>query len=146
MHGYNGILPGAQVQTSTRLSEWLCALAVLPAARVTGSVISVLLSALFSASLAIQIILEGGLIKTWFYMIVNFFVMPMSILLMIFYLRYLYLYDSSTRNFLDVEYCKAYMRRACLPEMAKKYQQMIKECSDPAQIRNLFAETEDLLK
>ena len=39
---------------------------------------------------------------------------------------------------MDDEYCKAYMRKECLPEIAKKANKLIKSGKDSSEIKNII--------
>jgi len=57
---------------------------------------------------------------------------------MYFYFRFLYSSEKSIKDYMDDKYCKAYMRKECLPEIAKKANKLIKSGKDSQDIKNII--------
>jgi hypothetical protein len=49
-------------------------------------------------------------------------------------------------NFLDVDYCKAYIRSQSLPEIVTKYREEIKKGKNSSELNEYHIEYEKLLK
>jgi hypothetical protein len=98
-----------------------------PAIKVTAIAITALLSNVFAAAFIIDITNSYGHLG-WlsFYKSIYFYLGISLFILLYFYYRAIYNYDNNLENFLDLDYCKAYMRRECLPELAKKAKEDIK--------------------
>ena len=84
-------------------------------------------SGVLSGTFVAEISGPNGFVWRSFYLTKSFWALVVLSLLMYFYNRMVYLHEREIKRFLDNDYCKAYMRSKCLPEVAEKYKQLIRD-------------------
>ncbi len=97
-----------------------------PAPRTFFSAVLPIFAGVFSGSFILEITTSKGLAWGTFYRTYSFYALFVLSLCIYWYNRQLYLYEREVRNFLDDDYCIAYMRSKCLPEAAERYRELIR--------------------
>jgi len=101
-------------------------------------IFSLVIFSILSSTLTIEITkndkVEWGLI----FHSISFYILLFLIVLMYFYFCFLYSSEKSVRDYIDDKYCKAYMRRECLPEIAKTAKKIIKSGKSTQEIKNII--------
>lgn len=97
-----------------------------PALKTLLSVASAILSGVLSSSFVVEIAKPTGIEWSTFYLAKSFYALLVLICFLYLYSRALYQYETSVLQFLDNDYCTAYLRSQCLPEMAEKAKEQIR--------------------
>ncbi len=107
-------------------------------------ILSVLLSGILCSAFVAEITINNALDWASFYKASSFwFIIVYSILLYL-YNRFIYRFEKNILNFLDDNYCLAYIRRECLPEIVNKYKQDIKSGKQPNEFIDIKKELKKL--
>ena len=111
---------------------------------------------MFVFSVVISGILCGGFINEitadrqvkWsnFYQSTCFYLLVIYCFLAFIYFRFVYNEDVRTEDFKDDNFCKAYMRKEAIPELARKYKEELKKGSKPSELKEYHKELRELLK
>jgi len=101
-------------------------------------IFSLIIVSVLSGAFITEINIDGKLCWMVFYKARSFYGLIIFGFLIYFYYRFLYSYDKSIINFKDDAYCKAYMRKECLPELAKKAKKLIKSGKSTEEIKNII--------
>jgi hypothetical protein len=101
-------------------------------------VFSLVIFSVLSGTFTVEITKNGVLEWNLFFRSVSFYLLLILIILMYFYFRFFYTLEKSIHDFKDDNYCKAYMRKECLPELAKKVNKMIKTGKDSQDVKNIL--------
>lgn len=101
-------------------------------------VFSLVVFSVLSSTFTIEITKDGVLNWTLITQSISFYVLLVLVILMYFYFRFLYSSEKSIKDYMDDKYCKAYMRKECLPEIAKKANRLIKSGKDSQEIKNII--------
>ena len=75
-----------------------------------------------------------------FYKTKSFYGLCASSILMYLYFRLQFEFDHSVEKFKDDQYCKAYIRKQCLPEIAKKASKLIKNGKSKGRLKDLMSD------
>jgi hypothetical protein len=116
-----------------------------PGWRTVASVVSLLVSGILTSAFVAEITTSQGLAwrtapeRVSFYLLVGFGCISFA------YNRAVFRYDTRVERFLDDDYCKAYMRSQCLPEAARRYQELIR-AGDVGELRRAMDEVKRILK
>jgi hypothetical protein len=103
-------------------------------------VFSLVIFSVLSGAFTTEISIDGNLEWSTFYKARSFYGLMLSSILMYFYFRLQFSFDQNVTKFQDDEYCKAYMRKECLPEAAKKINTLIKDGKSTKQVKNIITE------
>ncbi len=103
-------------------------------------VFSIVIFGILSGAFIAEITINGKIEWGSFYKATSFYLLLFCCLLMYFYFRLQFNFEESIEKFKDDEYCKAYMRKQCLPEMAKKTNKLIKKGRDKNQLKDLMSD------
>lgn len=105
---------------------------------------SLIIAGILSNTFVAEITIDSEIHLNLFYKTKSFYFLLIFIVLIYFYYRFLWSIDKSTADFKDDEYCKAYMRKECLPQYAKKINELIKSGKDANEVRNIIKKSEIL--
>jgi len=106
---------------------------------------SLIIASILSNTFVAEITIDSAIHWNLFYKTKSFYFLLIFVFLIYFYYRFLWSIDKSIADFKDDEYCKAYMRRECLPEYTKKINELIKSGKDAKEVWNIIKES-DILK
>ena len=101
-------------------------LLVSPLARTIAFVSSSIIAAILAGAFVTEITVSGTIQWSHFFKTLSFYGLVFQSILVYGYQRFLFSYERKVEKFADAVYCKAYMMSKCLPEMADKYIQMIR--------------------
>jgi magnesium-transporting ATPase (P-type) len=90
-------------------------------------IVSGVLCSAFVAEITVAEILNWGL----FYKTTTFWIIVIYCILLYFYNSTVYKYEKNVLKFLDDDYCLAYIRQQCLPDLVEKYKQDLKSGKQP---------------
>lgn len=97
-----------------------------PALKTFFSALSLVATGVLASAFVVEINTPTGLVWSNFYRAKSFYGLFVLFLLLFFYNRALYEFETDVDRFLDKDYCTAYMRSQCLPEAAERYRQAIR--------------------
>jgi len=99
---------------------------ISPLARTIAFVSSSIIAAILAGTFVTEITVNGTIQWSQFYKTLSFYGLALQSILVYGYQRFLFSYERKVEKFADAVYCKAYVMSKCLPEMADKYIQMIR--------------------
>jgi hypothetical protein len=97
-----------------------------PSWRTFFSFIVPLIAGVVSGIFVSEITKNGLLDWSAFYKTKSFYGLVFLIFCIYHYNKAIYLYEKQVSQFLDADYCTAYVRSKCLPEAAERYKQLIR--------------------
>jgi len=103
-------------------------------------VLSVILSGILCSAFVTEITINGKLHWIDFYKTGSFWVIIIYSVVIYFYNKIVYKYEKNMLNFLDDDYCLAYIRQQCLPELVVKYKTDLKSGKLPKDIIDIKKE------
>lgn len=103
-------------------------------------VLSVILSGILCSAFVTEITIIGILHWANFYRTGSFWIIMVYSIIIYFYNRFVYKYEKNMLNFLDDDYCLAYIRQQCLPELVVKYKADLKSGKMPKDIIDIKKE------
>jgi|SRR3989344_5568148 len=103
-------------------------------------IFSLVVFSILSGAFITEITHDGSLDWSFFYKTKSFYILIACCILMYFYFKFIFFIDQSVEQFMDDEYCKAYMRKQCLPEVAKKVNGLIKKGKSTDEVRNIMSD------
>ncbi|HEY5592779.1 MAG TPA: hypothetical protein VIK55_17390 [Paludibacter sp.] len=103
-------------------------------------VLSVILSGILCSAFVTEITING--VVTWkvFYKTNTFWFIILYCIVIYFYNKVVYKYEKNMLNFLDDDYCLAYIRQQCLPELVVKYKTDLKSGKLPKDVIDIKKE------
>jgi hypothetical protein len=108
--------------------------------RTVVGIFSIIIFSILSGAFIAEITIDGTLRWNLFYKTKSFYFLIASCFLMYFYFRFQLEKDESIEKFKDDDYCKAYMRKQCLPEMAKKANEWIKNGKSKDHLKDIMSD------
>lgn len=102
------------------------------------SVFNVLIAGILTGSFVTEIAVNGELQWRDFYKTTIFYLLLLFAVFLYIYQKFLFNYERSILNFMDDDYCKAYMRKEYLPELARKTNELIKSGQDSGAVRDIL--------
>jgi len=103
-------------------------------------IFSIIIFSILSGAFITEITINGVLKWNFFYKTKSFYFLVIACILMYFYFRLQLDKDESIEKFKDDEYCKAYIRKECLPEVAKKANEWIKNGKDKNRLKDIMSD------
>lgn len=97
-----------------------------PGGKTIFSVVFPIITGVLSGTFVSEIANKSGLNWSLFYKTKSFYGLLFITILLYFYHRALYAYETKIMSFSDPDFCLAYMRSKCLPEAAEKYKEKIR--------------------
>lgn len=91
------------------------------------SVLFPIIAGVLASAFVVDISGPAGLEWRSFYHSTSFYILLFLVLIMLVYNSSLYRYERDIRRFLDTDYCTAYMVSECLPELAERTKQEIRQ-------------------
>lgn len=116
-----------------------------PAFKTWAFVLSVILSNILGGAFLMEIFIKGVIRWDMFYLTKSFYLIIIWGIVVYVYNRYAYIYEMDIIKFKDNEYCSAYIRSQCLPELAKKYNESIKN-GQMSELRNIMQAVKGIIK
>lgn len=107
---------------------------------------SVIVSGILCSAFVSEITINGKLVWKEFYRTFSFWGIVIYSFLLYLYNRLLYRYEKNILKYLDNDYCKAYIVKACLPELIDKYKNDIKSGKASNKFINISEELNKLKK
>lgn len=103
-------------------------------------VLSVILSGILCSAFVAEITINS--VVTWkvFYKTNTFWFIILYCIVIYFYNKVVYKYEKNMLNFLDDDYCLAYIRQQCLPELVVKYKTDLKSGKLPKDLIDIKKE------
>jgi len=108
--------------------------------------LSVLVSGILCSSFVAELYYEGKLHWEIFYRTTTFYLILVYGFIIYMYNRFLYRAEKNILNFLDDNYCSAYIINACLPDLIEKYKKDLKEGKNPSEFIDIQYELGKLKK
>ena len=101
-----------------------------PLVKTIIGIFSLIIFSVLSGAFVTELTHDGSIVWSDFYKAKSFYGLVLGAVLMYFYFRLQLGPDETVDKFRDDEYCKAYMRKQCLPELAKKINTSLKKAGD----------------
>ncbi len=101
-------------------------------------VFSLLIAGILSGTFVTEITVDGQLQWKLFYKAWSLYFLVGFTFLMYLYFKFLLSLDESINNFKDDMYCKAYMRKQCLPELARRTNELIQTGKDTDELKDII--------
>ena len=109
-------------------------------------IFSVLISGILCSAFVTEISLHGKLIWKSFYKAYTFWGLILYSILIYLYNRFIYKFEKNMMNFLDDDYCRAYIVQSCLPELINKYKNDLKSGKEGGELIDISKELKKLKK
>jgi magnesium-transporting ATPase (P-type) len=109
-------------------------------------ILSVVLSGVLCSAFITEITIEGKLVWMSFYKTTTFWIIIGYCLLLYLYNRFLYKFEKNILNYLDNDYCIAYIISECLPELVEKYKEDLKSGKNAEEFIDIKKELKKLKK
>jgi magnesium-transporting ATPase (P-type) len=109
-------------------------------------IFSVLISGILCSAFVTEISLNGELIWKSFYKAYTFWGLILYSILIYLYNRFIYKFEKNMMNFLDDDYCRAYIVQSCLPELIDKYKNDLKSGKEGGELIDISKELKKLKK
>lgn len=90
------------------------------------SVVIPIITGILSGTFIIEITTSQGLRWLSFYQSLSFYGLLFLVVVIYFYNRAVYVHEREIKQFLDNDFCIAYMRSKCLPEAAERWKELIR--------------------
>lgn len=103
-------------------------------------IFSIVVFSVLSGAFVAEITVEGKVQWFLFYKTASFYLLVLCSFLMYLYYKFQLDIDVSVEKFKDDDYCKAYMRKQCLPELAKKTNDLIKEGKTNGRLKDIMTD------
>lgn len=95
---------------------------------------SVIISGILCSAFVTEITINGTVVWSNFSKATSFWIIILYIIIIYLYNKITYTIDSDIKKYLDLEYCRSYAIKACLPEIAERLKQDIKEGKNISEI------------
>ncbi|MDB9510459.1 hypothetical protein PN499_04595 [Kamptonema animale CS-326] len=105
---------------------------------------SVIVSGVLSGTLVTEITINSKIDWKLIYKSTSFYFI--LLLLFLVYIYNKFLHEGKINEYKDKEFCRAYLRREALPELAKKNSELIKKGQNPQDLKDIDSLIEDLFK
>ncbi len=109
-----------------------------PAIKACLAIFSLILVAVLSGAFVAEITIDGKLRFGHFYRAISFYLLLGAAFLIYLYYKVLHVNPRDIENFKDDEFCKAYIRKECLPAAANKINKMIEGGKSIEEIKNIL--------
>ena len=117
-----------------------------PEVRTGIFVFSVLISGVLCSAFITEITQNGKLVWKDFYKAYTFWGLIIYSIIIYLYNRFIYRFEKNIMNFLDEDYCKAYIVQSCLPDLVEKYKEDLKSGKDSGELIDISKELKKLKK
>ncbi len=117
-----------------------------PEARTGIFILSVVLSGVLCSAFVTEITVEGKLVWSSFYKATSFWLICVYSVLLYLYNKFLYQYEKNIMNFLDDNYCKAYIKSQCLPEIVERWKKDLREGKNSTELIDIRIELKKLTR
>lgn len=107
---------------------------------------SVIVSGILCGWFIVEITQGNKIIWGSFYTVASFYFLLAYLIFVYIYNRYIYQHEKKVCNFLDDDYCRAYLRSECMPELVKKYRESIQKGKVPEELNDIHKEIKKILK
>ncbi len=94
------------------------------------NIFSIFIFSILSGAFVTEITINNSLNWGSFYKTKSFYFLILASIFIYFYFRFQIQIDESIEKFKDNDYCTAYMRSQCLPELAQKVNESIRKGND----------------
>lgn len=108
------------------MQKWIENIIKYPEVKTIFFVFSVIISGVLCSAFVTEITIDGFLNWSLFYKATSFWIVLIYAILIYLYNRIVYKYEKNILKFLDDDYCVAYIRQQCLPELVDKYKKDLK--------------------
>lgn len=98
-----------------------------PGLKVGISTVITILIGVFSGSLVTEITIGNEIVWLMFYRVFSFYALLALLLILVWYERFIYIFETDITQFGDPEFCEAYLRSQMLPELAERSRQLIRD-------------------
>ena len=119
---------------------------ISPGGKTFAFFMSVILSGIICGWFTTEISSSGTFKWKLFYKFPSFYALITYLLIIYLYNRYIYKKGKEMLNFLDDDYCKAYIRSQCMPELIEQYKKSIRQGDLPEGLNDIHKEIKRLLK
>lgn len=87
---------------------------------------SVIISGVLCSAFVAEITIDGVIEWNLCYKKTTFWVIILYMILVIIYNAFIYYQENNVKNFMDIEYCKAHIIKACMPDLIEQYKKDIR--------------------
>lgn len=109
------------------------------------SVFGTIVVGFFSGTLVTEMTVDGIISWKRFYLTASFYVLVAVAIVLYLYHKARFKMESSVLEFRDADYCVAYVRSKCIPEMAEKWRDRIRT-GDGGELTRAMAELKESLR
>ncbi len=125
-----------------KLREWIAS----PLGKTMIFIDAVILSGIFCGTFVTEITVEGALVWSGFYKTVSFYLIIGYCVILYLYNKFIYIQEKNMMNFLDEDYCKAYIRSKSLPIMMEKFEDIIRSGQNSSELVEIQNQLEEFIK
>ena len=126
-----------------KLKRWLAESAL---SKTVIFVVSIILAGILCGAFVTEITHNGVIRWKLFYKAKSFYLLLIFSFGVYLYNRFMCGVENRIRNYMDKDYCRAYIRSECLPELTKKYKEIIRNGQSGEELKEIQADLEDLIK
>jgi hypothetical protein len=109
-------------------------------------ILSVILSGILCSAFVTEITVDGKLVWSNFYKTTTFYLICVYCFIFSLYNRFLYNHEKNIERFADNNYCEAYIKSECLPELVEKWKKEIREGNASSELIDISAELAKIIK
>jgi len=109
-------------------------------------IFSVIISGILCSAFVSEISLNGKLVWNDFYKAYTFWGLIIYSIIIYLYNKFIYQFEKNMMNFLDDDYCKAYIVQSCLPDLVTKYKEDLKSGKESGELIDISKELKKLRK
>lgn len=122
------------------MQKWIENIIKYPEVKTVVFVFSVIISGVLCSAFVTEITVDGVLNWSLFHKATSFWIVLAYSILIYLYNRIVYKYEKNVLRFLDDDYCVAYIRQQCLPELVEKYKKDLKLGKQPKDLIDIKKE------
>lgn len=107
---------------------------------------SVIISGVLCSAFVAEITIEGIIVWTICYKKLSFWLIILYMILVVIYNIFIYRQENNIKNFMDIEYCKAYIIKACMPDLIEQYKKDIRSGKGNQGVSDLMVQLKKMKK
>lgn len=125
-----------------RVKKWI----LTPLGKTIVFVSSVIISGILCGTFVTEITVNGTLYWKKFNSTISFYLLVLYVVILYLYNRFIYVREKDIFNFLDEDYCKAYIRSRSLPAMMLRFESIIENGQNSSELIEIQNQLEELIR
>ncbi len=109
-------------------------------------ILSVVVSGVLCSGFILEISNGSSLIWSNFYKVKTFYLILLLSVIIYFYNKFIYKTEMNILKYVDNDYCRAYIRSQCIPEIVEQYKKSIHNGKNSSELKEYHSELKRLLK